>query len=152
MRHGGAKLQECGEALQVISKLKTISILRAAISKWGEKAQMRMVSEECSELSAAVNQYERGRISKEEIASEIADVTIMVRQARMIIGNDLVDRQIDEKMMRLADTLNVDIIKSDLVDMSHDQALDRVVQLECALTSLQESTRSAIEKERTPRH
>lgn len=135
----------------MISQLKTANILRVAILG-KEDEQMRMVSEECSELSAAVNQYKRGRISRDDIAGEIADVIIMSRQARMMIGTDLVLKKIDEKMMRLADRLDIDITEEDLIEMSYHQAIERVVQLERALASLQKSTRSAIEKERIPRH
>lgn len=139
----------------MISKLKTLNILRAAISKWGEKDQMRMVSEECSELSAAENQYCRGKISRDDLAGEIADVTIMVQQARMIIGDDLVDIMIDKKMKRLARLLGLDVEEEEfnrIRVLSREQALERIVELESTITSLQKSTRSAIEKERIPRH
>ena len=72
-----------------------------AVRVWGEHKQLRQLTEECGELVAAVNQYERGRITAEQLASEVADVRIMVAQASAIIGAALVEAQLDAKLDRL---------------------------------------------------
>ena len=51
----------------------------SAVRLWGAQRQFRQLTEECGELIAAVNQYERGRITADQLASEIADVLIIER-------------------------------------------------------------------------
>lgn len=80
-------------------------IYRCAIARWGASSQLRMLQEECGELIAAVNHADRGRIGRTELADEIADVTIMVRQARLIVGSVAVDKKIEQKLKRLAGRL-----------------------------------------------
>lgn len=67
---------------------------------WGAQSQLRQLTEECGELIAAVNQYERGRLTVDELASEVADVLIMAAQARDILGQ-AVDAQLAFKLDRL---------------------------------------------------
>jgi NTP pyrophosphatase (non-canonical NTP hydrolase) len=73
---------------------------QAAVRLWGEQHQLRMLTEECGELIAAVNQHERGRIGDEALASECADVLIMLAQARHILGKKF-DVQLEVKLTRL---------------------------------------------------
>jgi NTP pyrophosphatase (non-canonical NTP hydrolase) len=73
-----------------------------AIVAWGEEAQWRQLQEECGELIAAVNRAQRGRPDAlRALMDEVADVTIMVQQARQMLGADLVDRAIAAKVARL---------------------------------------------------
>ena len=57
-------------------------ILTAAIEKYGEKAQEEVAIEEMSELIQAICHKHRGR--EHNIAEEIADVEIMLRQLKLI--------------------------------------------------------------------
>ena len=82
-----------------------MKVYREAVKQWGQVAQMRMLQEECGELIAAVNQYDRGRITAEHLAEEVADVLIMCEQARVILGADRVDEAKRRKLERLADRL-----------------------------------------------
>lgn len=78
------------------------SASRRAVASWGEPAQWRQVQEECGELVAAVNQADRGRAgSAAKLAEEVADVTIMMAQARVMLGAEVVDAAIDRKLARL---------------------------------------------------
>jgi NTP pyrophosphatase (non-canonical NTP hydrolase) len=72
-----------------------------AVAKWGSESQWRMVQEECGELIAAVNQFARSRIGADAVASEVADVIIMMGQARLMLGEELVDSQVLKKLARL---------------------------------------------------
>lgn len=73
---------------------------------WGEKAQRGMAVEEMGELLAALNQLERGRICKREVAEEIADVLITTLQlALSSIGIDNVTAALEEKRARLENKL-----------------------------------------------
>lgn len=77
---------------------------KSAVAQWGETAQLRQLTEECGELIAAVNQLERGRITDGDLASEVADVFIMLAQARHILGKKF-EAQLDVKLARLEERL-----------------------------------------------
>ena len=83
-----------------MSNVRLYLLAGQAVRMWGAQSQLRQLTEECGELVAAVNQYERGRITVEELASEVADVFIMVAQARDILGQK-VDAQLAHKLDRL---------------------------------------------------
>lgn len=72
-----------------------------AVELWGAAAQWRMVQEECGELVAAVNRFDRGRTVVVELAEEVADVTILMAQARLMLGANVVDDAIERKLARL---------------------------------------------------
>lgn len=52
-----------------------MDIFEKLCEHWGEKVPL-MVAEECGELTVAISQRERGRISDDAVAKEIADVII----------------------------------------------------------------------------
>lgn len=60
-----------------------------ALKRYGSKLQLDMLQEECGELVAAVNQYRRGRISTDELVSEMADVRVMLRQMAILFRAEL---------------------------------------------------------------
>ena len=75
-----------------------------AISRYGIKPQLLMVIEEMSELAKEICKFFRGHNNTEEIAEEVADVTITLEQLRLIFGlNDRVCEIMDEKVRRLAE-------------------------------------------------
>ena len=79
-------------------------ILTAAIEKYGEKAQEEVAIEEMSELIQAICHKHRGR--EHNIAEEIADVEIMLRQLKLI--NDCSMQVVTikhQKLMRLSERL-----------------------------------------------
>jgi NTP pyrophosphatase (non-canonical NTP hydrolase) len=57
-----------------------------AVMAWGIDAQIDMAIEECGELIVALNHYRRGRISSEQVLSEVADVSILVEQMASLFG------------------------------------------------------------------
>jgi len=77
--------------------------LNKAIELWGVKAQVGMVMEECGELLTALNRFDRGRATAEDVASEIADVIILMAQMKVIFGDKIVQDAIDFKSQRLID-------------------------------------------------
>ncbi|MEO5350212.1 MAG: hypothetical protein H7836_11265 [Magnetococcus sp. YQC-3] len=81
-------------------------LLTQAISLWGDSAQMDMACEECGELISAINQFKRGRITKEQVIDEIADVTILMAQMANMFGADEVQKTITKKMYRLIERLS----------------------------------------------
>jgi NTP pyrophosphatase (non-canonical NTP hydrolase) len=84
-------------------------IIKRAISTWGDRAQTNMLSEECTELSLAVQKYlNRGKQVKHytNLIEEIADVNIMIAQANMMFPKEQIQIAIDEKLQRLSDRLD----------------------------------------------
>ena len=59
-------------------------ILRRAIETYGALSQEMMLLEEISELQKEVCKHWRGNDNRNQIAEEIADVEIMLEQAKMI--------------------------------------------------------------------
>ncbi len=80
-------------------------IYRAALEKWGDKAQYEQMVEECAELIAALKHYERGKIERSDLVAELADVTLMVGQLTWMLGPDEVAAAIDAKLAKLGELL-----------------------------------------------
>ncbi len=76
-------------------------ILKKALDKWGAVSQIRMAIEECSEFINAQMKFYRKRATISEVREEIADVLIVMLQMRILLGPELVDNIIEEKMERL---------------------------------------------------
>lgn len=74
---------------------------------------MRLLQEECAELIAAVNQFDRGRCSIEKVAEEVADVGLMIVAARGICGEALVEGLVIKKLERLEQRIKEDSEKHD---------------------------------------
>ena len=84
------------------------AVLQNAIDTYGKDAQLWMVIEEMSELAKEICKHERGRENKDQIADEVADVTIMLEQVKMIFGiSDEVERHLIEKVNRLKNRLRI---------------------------------------------
>lgn len=77
-------------------------VYQAALNKWGVDLQTMMAVEEMSELTKEICKIKRGKMDLDALADEIADVTIMLEQLRMIYGlNDAVCDHMDAKILRL---------------------------------------------------
>lgn len=81
---------------------------RVAIRKFGIDAQVLMAIEEMSELTKEICKIPRGKKNLEALADEIADVTIMLEQLRLIYDlNDAVCEHMDMKIRRLQERLSM---------------------------------------------
>ena len=76
-------------------------VLNKAIDEWGEDAQLDMAIEEMSELITALQHRRRERISDDDVAEEIADVKILIRQLELMFDEDKVDDEYWDKITRL---------------------------------------------------
>ena len=85
----------------MIENLENNPVLSDAIEKWGELSQLEMCIEECAELIIAIRHLNRERVGNYKVAEEVADVIIMALQVREIVGYELVDCWIQNKMDRL---------------------------------------------------
>ena len=77
-------------------------IYQAACEKYGIDSQIVIAIEEMSELTKEICNISRGQRNIESLAEEIADVTIMMEQLRVIYDiNDLTCDHMDAKIRRL---------------------------------------------------
>lgn len=91
---------------EIKNNSKETQILEKAILRYGVSAQLGMFYEELAELVLAVNRRKRGR--EDNVAEEIADVLIMIKQIMLIFGIKAKDvRKIrKQKIDRLEKRLN----------------------------------------------
>lgn len=80
-------------------------LLARAIEKWGIEAQQKQVIEACSELITAILHRQRGKCTDADVVTEIADVSIMCEQMKLIYGAHRVDTEIQRKLNRLKERL-----------------------------------------------
>lgn len=90
---------------------KIEGVCRSALKTFGEEHQQRKAVEEMGELNAALMQYKDGRVTKEAVITEVADVLITVSQLGLIFGLDEVSREVERKIDRLANTTAKRIIE-----------------------------------------
>lgn len=85
-----------------ISEADAAEIYRAAIQRWGIRAQIMMVYEEMAELQKELCKNGRGKNNRDQIADEVADVEIMLAQLKIIFNiQDLVEQHRAFKLARL---------------------------------------------------
>ena len=76
-------------------------LFREALNKWGIEAQRAMCIEECAELINALAKERRGRVTREDILTELADVSIMVDQMALHYGIDGFNNERNKKIIKL---------------------------------------------------
>lgn len=96
--------EENNEDLFVLLPLPD-NIFRQAVNTFGADNQIGMLHEEVGELLAAINQYARGRVKKDAVVTEIADVMIMCEQMAEIFGREETEAEKKRKIQRLAEKL-----------------------------------------------
>lgn len=83
-----------------ITKCDDLRIEQIA-THYGFTSQADMLTEECAEYMVALNKLRRGKPEAyDNIKEEVADVLIMARQLRYLLGYDDIDRIINEKLDR----------------------------------------------------
>ena len=65
---------------------RTTKMCEKAVEKWGVDAQLVILIEECSELTKEATKMLRGHGRRENMIEELADVTVMCEQLRIILG------------------------------------------------------------------
>lgn len=76
-----------------------------ALDSWGIEAQVAMVMEETGEMLSALAKARRGRVSKDEIITELVDVSIMMEQMAVCFGLDEFREEKERKLLRLKERL-----------------------------------------------
>ena len=68
---------------------------------YGFTSQANMLTEEAAEYTVALNKLRRGHTDAyEQIKEEVADVIVVAKQLRYLLGADEIDRIIDGKLER----------------------------------------------------
>lgn len=90
------------------NKINKESLYLIALNQWGLNSQIDMCIEEMSELIKELLKFKRGKNNIEHICEEIADTEITIGQMKLIFDKDktLVDKYIQEKLIRLEDRIN----------------------------------------------
>lgn len=81
-------------------------ILVKAIDQFGNQNQISKAIEEMSELISELARYQNNKGMNVNLIEEIADVSIMVDQLKLIFGSELVDCQRAVKLRRLKGILD----------------------------------------------
>ena len=83
----------------------SVELYFKAIGQYGIVNQEWMLVEECGELLNAFAKLRRGRASKEDIITELADVHIMVEQMACFFGLEEFKAEKERKLERLNERL-----------------------------------------------
>jgi NTP pyrophosphatase (non-canonical NTP hydrolase) len=74
---------------------------------WGKKGQLAILQEEAAEVISAIARYNRGRVSKDAIAEEIADVFVSCMSVIKILEiRTAVEGHMAFKINRLQERIN----------------------------------------------
>ena len=85
-------------------------ICKLAVDTYGKESQINQAFEEMGELMVAINHWRRGRATKADIFSEIADVIIMCEQLCYVVDgtdecvnicSDIIDQKLKRQEKRL---------------------------------------------------
>ena len=79
-----------------------------ALQRWGTRAQTDMFIEEASEAIQAMCHYRRGRCDMDTVCGELADLSIMIEQMKVVFGTDRFERIFAEKIVALDRKLSED--------------------------------------------
>ena len=88
-----------------------MNIYEQAVAKFGADHQILKAVEELNELATALMHFRDGKIEPNVVESEIADVEIVCKTLRILIGNDIVDDKIRVKILRLEERLEDETTK-----------------------------------------
>lgn len=96
------------------------AIVGIALGHYGDFSQRLKFIEECGEAIQAVSK-DIGDIAREDVASEIADVLIMVESLlQQGVSRELVKRQIAFKVTRLEGRINSEKKRKEQLEALHD--------------------------------
>lgn len=98
-----------GLELKIMTNREIINTYKQAIALYGEKAQKLMAIEEMSELTKEICKDFRGKLDREHLIEEMADVTITIDQLMMIykITFEEIQKVRERKIERLKERLEM---------------------------------------------
>lgn len=83
-----------------------LELYKRALSDWGIRPQVMMVMEETGEMLNAIGKYDRGRVNRNDIITELADVWIMMEQMATFFGWEKFKEEKERKLERLRERLD----------------------------------------------
>lgn len=82
-----------------------LHVLENAIVRWGRNNQINKIQEELLELSLVLNQLKCPTKDTEEMEfklyDELADVVIMMEQAKILFDSDRISERVNHKILKL---------------------------------------------------
>lgn len=93
-----------------MEQLTEREICTLALEHYGEENQVMMVMEEMAELQKELCKHWRGKTNREEIAGEIADVSIMLEQMAILFRVEYLAGAIRaQKLQRLVERIRREV-------------------------------------------
>jgi len=80
-----------------------MNLYQRTLQKFGREHQINKAVEELVELATVLIHYRDSKATIEEVASEIADVEIVVEQMRLLLSPDILMKAKMQKLERLED-------------------------------------------------
>ena len=83
------------------------SIITKNIKHYGEEIQSTVCMEECAELIQAISKAKRGKIDRDNLTEEIADVLICIEMLKQMymISDEKINKWIEKKQAREAERM-----------------------------------------------
>lgn len=96
---------------KVFKDIENTDVYKAALDKWGMASQVLMLVEETGEMLAKLSQYNRGRITLEELVEEMVDAMMMLDEVFYIldVSDEMRERVLKKKMGLFRDRLTGDV-------------------------------------------
>lgn len=78
------------------------SVIGRSVDHYGEEIQSTVCMEECAELIQAISKAKRGRIDRDNMIEEIADVLICIEMLKQMymISDEKINKWIEKKQER----------------------------------------------------
>lgn len=78
------------------------SVIARSVDHYGEEIQSTVCMEECAELIQAISKAKRGKINRDNMIEEIADVLICIEMLKQMymISDEKINKQIKKKQAR----------------------------------------------------
>ena len=84
------------------------SVIDRSVDHYGEEIQSTVCMEECAELIQAISKAKRGKINRDNMIEEIADVLICIEMLKQMymISDEKINKWIEKKQAREAERRN----------------------------------------------
>lgn len=84
-----------------------VKIIAESIQHYGKNNQSTVCMEECAELIQAISKAKRGKINRDNMIEEIADVLICIEMLKQMymISDDKINKWIEKKQAREAERM-----------------------------------------------
>lgn len=83
------------------------SVIDRSVDHYGEEIQSTVCMEECAELIQAISKAKRGKINRDNMIEEIADVLICIEMLKQMymISDEKINKWIEKKQAREAERM-----------------------------------------------